>query len=531
MKNFYLLFLSIAFIVGILFSASSALACVPAGAFMVLITFLFAAALLSANKNGIFTLFLFLLVVSLGAFRYTAFNRTEKNDISHYLSCVQGKIFIQGEVINDPEEKLPKDGWAFGKPGPSQKNPPQFKQRFVFKANYIKENRIWKKASGLTLVNLTSRKQKRYKYGDILALEGFLRKPFTYSKRSNFNYSNYLANKKIYCTLTVKKGFFKKKISQDKSPVSTVIRGIYSLRAGMAHRIEKYFAYPHSSMLEAIMIGRRQNIPSELRELFARTGTLHILAISGLHVGIIYFVVRLLLKILMIPRNPAVIICILFLAAFAVLTGARASILRAGTMFSILAFSEIFQRKVSIFNLIGLSCLFILITCPNQVFDVGFILSYVAVLSIVSISPAFYELFSARGVFGVKSGSGKAVRYLMKSIAVSLAVWVGLMPLGAYYFGLISPISVIANLIVVPLLFMVMGSALFFLILGFLLKLLAVIFAESTYFFLFALIKSTDLLNNIPFGSFEIESPGVISVILYYVLAAILIGYMQKRKN
>jgi len=192
-------------------------------------------------------------------------------------------------------------------------------------------------------------------------------------------------------------------------------------------------------------------------------------------------------------------------------------------MFSILGFGEILKRKISTFNLIGLSGFVILMVNPNQIFDTGFILSYTAVLSIICLSPIFYEIFNIGNKLNFKY-------YLLTSVSVSLAVWLGLLPLVAYYFGLISPVVVAANLVVVPLLFMIMGSGILFLSLGFLSKFLAACFSQSIWFFLVVLVNSIRFLKNIPLGYFEIRPPHLYSVVLYYAILLSGLVCMRFRK-
>ncbi|MEE9500275.1 MAG: ComEC/Rec2 family competence protein, partial [Candidatus Omnitrophota bacterium] len=402
------------------------------------------------KKDFLFIVFLFLLVFLLAVLRYNSFNRIQRYNIKNYIFYSPDEILVKGEVKSDISTGKKKIA------------------SFTLEANSIKQDDRWERADGLALVNMYGTKKPAFKYGDIVVLEGRLRRPFSYGKKSNFDYRKYLANKRIYSILNVKKGQSLRKIGEDKKIATSLRRIIYSLRSRLTSHIETYLTPPYSSILTAILLGKREKIPPALNSLFAKTGTLHILAISGLHVGIIYFALRVILKIFRIQRNLSIILSVLFLVSFTILTGARPSILRATTMFSILAFGEILRRKISIFNLIGLSSFIILMVNPNQVFDIGFILSYTAVLSIICISPIFYEIFHVGNKLNFKY-------YLLTSVSVSLAVWLGLLPLIAYYFGLISPVVVAANLVVVPLLFMIMGSGILFISLGFLSRFLAAV--------------------------------------------------------
>ncbi|NQU95937.1 MAG: ComEC family competence protein [Candidatus Omnitrophica bacterium] len=512
MKNSYLLYFSVAFICGILLASFGIFENLSPLTFTISIIILFTLLSIFIKKDLLFFALLFLLMSLLGFARYSTFNIIDNNNVKNYTYTPQETVFIQGKVGSDPEEK----------PGGK-------KETFTLEARSIKLHDKWRSITGLTLVNLRGENKIPFQYGDIVILEGALKEPSYYKIRSSFDYRRYLANKRIYSVLSVKSAFFRKKIGEDRECASQFIRAIYSIRASLETRIEKYLRPPYDSILSAILLGKRQKMPSALKDIFAKTGTLHILAISGLHVGIIYFAVIIILKILRIRHNAAIVLSVLFLICFAILTGARASILRATTMFSILALGGIFKRKISIFNLIGLSSLAILMVNPNQLFDLGFILSYTAVLSIVTMAPLFYRAFSKNRVPGRFDTAGKrAKQYMLGSVSVSLAAWLGLLPLIAYYFGLVSPIVVIANLIVVPLLFAVMGSGILFVTLGFLSHFLAAILSQSTWFLLFILISSVKFLKNIPFSYFDVNQPHLLAIIAYYL---ILLGALKARKT
>ncbi len=512
MKSYYILLISVIFICALILTSLGVFRYISALFLAILIIFVFGLLILSTKRDFLFTAFLLLLVFLLGVARYNIFNTIDKNNIKNYIYFTKEPVLVQGKVVSDPSRS------RNGK-----------KETFILEANSVRLAGNFRKANGLALVNLYGRNTPVYQYGDIVVIEGTLRTPFSYRGQPGFDYRKYLANKRIYSTLNVKKNFLSKKIGEDKKNITRIIRNIYSLRAKLALHIVTSLDYPERSVLTAMLLGKRQKIPSALKDLFAKTGTLHILAISGLHVGIIYFALRAILKIFKMPKNVSIILSILFLVGFTILTGARASILRATTIFSNLAFGEMLKRKTSIFNLIGLSSLMILAVDPNQVFDVGFILSYTAVLSIVCISPFLYGIFPAEKA--LVSLWRKIGYYLSRSVTVSLAVWLGLLPLIAYYFGLISPVVVIANLVVIPLLFVIMGSGILLVSLGFLTKFLTAVFAQSTWFFLFVLIKAIKFLKDIPLAYFEIKPLPLYVILIYYLVLLIALKCLRGLKK
>ena len=466
MKNYYILFISVVFICSLILTSLAVFEFCRPQALAASIIAVFTLLTLSFKRDSLFIASFFLLVFLLGIVRYNTFNIIDENHIKNYARYSQNTALMEGTVASDPK------GSRGGK-----------KRSFILEVNSIRSDGNRRDTTGFVLVNLYGDRRPLFRYGDIACLEGSLYQPFSYKKQSRFDYGKYLANKRIYSILSVKKGLIQKKVGEDKRITISTRRALYSLRAKFESHIEAYLAHPYSSILTAILLGKRQKIPSGLNDIFAKTGTLHILAISGLHVGIIYFALRVILKIFRIQKNLSIILSVLFLASFTILAGARPSIIRATTMFSILGLGEILRRKISIFNLLGLSSFIILMVNPNQIFDMGFIFSYTAVLSIICISPMLYDIFKVRNKANFKY-------YLSTSVSVSLAAWLGLAPLIAYYFGLVSPVCVLANLVVIPLLFMIMGFGILFLSLGLLSKFLATVFSQSIWFFLITLVNS-----------------------------------------
>ncbi|MBN1353214.1 MAG: ComEC family competence protein [Candidatus Omnitrophica bacterium] len=515
MKNFYLFHSAAAFITGSLFARRFA-SSIPFYVIGIFVAILFLLLVLSIRKDTVFFILFILIVFSLGFMRYKAFNHTDAGNIKNYLQYHKTKVFLSGKIESVLDESRNSA-----------------KKTFTLEVRSIRFDDEWIGVNGFVLVNIYGEAGHNFEYGDIVVLEGFLMRPFSYAgKKTRFDYRKYLAHKRIYAVLNVKRGFFASKIASDSSLAANVLRGIYSMRDLLATRIERFLDPPHSAILTAILLGKRQKIPSYIKDLFIKTGTLHILAISGLHIGIIYFALRLILRIFRTGNALSAILAVLFLAFFTMLTGARPSILRATVMFSIFALGAVMKRKISVYNTIGLSCLVILIANPNQVFGTGFILSYTAVLSVVYITPAFYRLFS----LGPKRGFSKKIAdrfksYILKSLSVSMAAWIGLLPLTAHYFGLFSPVVVIANIIVIPLLVLIMGCGILFISLGFLSPFLSNIIAQSIWPFILALIFTVSTLKKIPLSYVEMNPPGTYAILLYYVMLFIAVHMVTGKKT
>ncbi len=198
-------------------------------------------------------------------------------------------------------------------------------------------------------------------------------------------------------------------------------------------------------MLAALTLGYKDALTPELRESFSTTGAMHVLAVSGLHVGIIYAVFGLILSLVLrnTRRNERLksALIILFLWFYAFVTGLSPSVLRATIMFSCMALAGIIGRKSQTFNTIFLSAFLLLLYKPTLLFDVGFELSYSAVIAIVYFQPKIVGLLTVKNRF---------LRWAWELTAVSLAAQIGTAPFSIYYFHQFPNYFLLSNFVVIP---------------------------------------------------------------------------------
>ncbi|HPD26843.1 MAG TPA: ComEC/Rec2 family competence protein [Paludibacteraceae bacterium] len=197
-------------------------------------------------------------------------------------------------------------------------------------------------------------------------------------------------------------------------------------------------------MLAALTLGYKDALAPELRESFSTTGAMHVLAVSGLHVGIIFVVFGFLFSFMDRWRlgkrlKPIVIIFLLWCYAF--ITGLSPSVLRSSVMFSCMVLSGVFGRKSNTYNNIFLSAFFLLFFNPNLLFDIGFQLSYSAVLAIVYFQPKI------AGLIYVKN---RWLRWAWELAAVSLAAQLGTAPFSVFYFHQFPNYFLLSNFVVIP---------------------------------------------------------------------------------
>ncbi len=199
-----------------------------------------------------------------------------------------------------------------------------------------------------------------------------------------------------------------------------------------------------TGLLQAMVLGYKNQLDPDAKKLFTKTGVIHVLAVSGLHVGIIYLFLSWILKLKRNQVNAAwkIILLIFILFLYAMITGFSPSVSRAVLMFSFMRIGELFGKKVHTLNALAFSAFIILIYNPTELFQLGFQLSYFAVLSIVIFYPAIYGLLFFKNTILDK---------LWSLTAVSLAAQIGTFPWALYVFHQFPVYFILSNWVTIPL--------------------------------------------------------------------------------
>lgn len=221
------------------------------------------------------------------------------------------------------------------------------------------------------------------------------------------------------------------------------------------------FEEKHLELMQALILGQKQAINKDTYNDFAEAGVVHILAVSGLHVGIILVIIQYLFRpLLRFPkygRPVLVILSILLLWCFAALAGFSPSVMRASTMFSFLAMGQLNRRKTNSINMLCLSALVLLLIKPQFLFEVGFQLSYAAVFAIVMLYPVFSKIYQPRY---------KIPKLFIDTAYVSLAAQIGVLPFQLYYFHQFPGLFLLGNIVVIPCLGVLLSGGILCIILS-----------------------------------------------------------------
>lgn len=276
---------------------------------------------------------------------------------------------------------------------------------------------------------------------------------------SQFDYKNYLEKKYIYHQLFISNA----SLFQISSNTHTIFGIANNLREFINKKLDPYNFKPDElAIINALLLGQRQDISEEVYTSYTNAGAIHILAVSGLHVGIILIILSVVFKPLERFKHGKffkTILLVLILWCFALVAGLSASVTRAVTMFSIVVIALNLKRPTNIYNTLAISMFVILLFKPLFLFDVGFQLSYLAVFAIVAIDPFLYKLWQPKNYI---------VDKFWHTFTITVSAQFGIIPVSLYYFHQFPGLFFISNLVIIPILGLILG-------LGILIILLAVL--------------------------------------------------------
>ncbi|MDZ4757665.1 MAG: ComEC/Rec2 family competence protein [Bacteroidota bacterium] len=346
-------------------------------------------------------------------------------------------------------------------------------------------------------------------HGSILLLSG---KPIEIPKPLNpgeFDYNRYMKINSYSYQVFARDGEWEM-VGKDSSHVLDNL--FYSIKKYIVGLYKNYIpGDEQKGVAAALIFGYREDLSQDLVEAYADTGTLHVLAVSGLHVGILYFVLKALLGFLTRKKSLRILrfcIIVVTLWFYALITGLSPSVNRAALMFTIIIIAETFHRNTNIYNSIAASAFILLLINPYSLYDVGFQLSYLAVLGIVFLHPRIYSWFTFNNWF---------TNQVWNITAVSIAAQLATSPLGFYYFGQFPNYFLISNLLIIPLSTIITYIGLLLVAFSFI-----PLLASSMGIALDYLIKWTDdtvkFIGQIPYATFEGVSIGFWQTLLLLII-------------
>jgi len=370
------------------------------------------------------------------------------------------------------------------------------------------------KLIGKTLLNVQKDSiPQSLKVDDILITSASLKDLIHPLNPNQFDYKNYLQKQHIYHQIFSD--------TQQLLVVSSVRHTLFGyaaqLRTTINSKLKIYNFKPDElALINALLLGQRQDISPEIYDSYTKAGAIHILAVSGLHVGIILLLLNSLFKPIEYLKNGKILKSILIIGilwSFAVVAGLSASVTRAVMMFSIVAIGMNLKRPSNIYNTLAMSMFILLLLKPLFLFDVGFQMSYLSVIAIVSFQPKLEKLWKS---------PPKVFKKLWQILTVTIAAQFGVVPISLFYFHQFPGLFFLSNLLIIPFLGLILGMGILIITLAllnflplWLAELYGGIISVMNSFVRWISHQETFILKDISFGLLQVVAAYLLIIALY----------------
>lgn len=392
----------------------------------------------------------------------------------------------------------------------------------TFSASGIIVNDERKEVSGTALIQVP--RYPAYRYGDVLKITGKLETPEPFD---NFDYKTYLARQGIYSVV-----YYPKVEVLGQGEGFKPLQWIYSLREQLSASLARALPEPQGSLAQAILLGLRGNIPDSLNEAFSRTGTAHLLAISGLHMSII-IAILLSLGILLFGRQHSIYIwlALALIWLYALLTGMHPPIIRAAIMGSLFLIAEYLGRQRSALIALTFAAAVMVGIQPQLLWSVSFQLSFLAMAGLILFYP-YFQAWGRKGVALLFKNKGKIVptaSIITDGFAATLAATIAVGPLIAYNFGIVSLVALPTTFFSLPALPAIIVTAALVAFVGLFALLASQILGWLAWLFLSYLVFLVQGFAVLPHSSLEVTTISTWHIWGYYAILAGVIACFNYR--
>ena len=435
------------------------------------------------------------------AYQLTIYN-TQKFSPSHFSNYIKGNDIVYARLADSYIEK-------------------EKSLKSVIEILFIENNGQWKKCLGKAMVYLKKDSSSmRLKYGDEILLKTNFKVVPSPQNPGEFNYKRFLSFHNIYQQGYVNTSDWR---NLERNSGNPLLKYSIGLRTSLLEVLKtNNLTGDELSVGAALLLGYTDKLDADIISAYSSTGALHVLSVSGLHVAIVYIVFSWFLFFLDKKKKGRIIkavLLILFLWFYAALTGLSPSVLRAATMFSFIIVAKAFNKHTNIYNTLAASALFLLLINPYLIMEVGFQLSYLAVIGIVYIQPKIQEWFTF---------DNWLLNQIWTITAVSIAAQIATCPLGLHYFHQFPNYFLLSNLIVIPIstVIIYVGIGVFtFSHIPIAVKYLAIVFTWLIWF----LNASVKWIESLPFSLLQGISISILETWLLYGLTIVILFYMSNR--
>ncbi len=457
-----------------------------------LILFIF---LLQKVKKSAFVIFACLLFFIFGAIHFDFKHRAYTQGLEEYYG---NPTTIEGYIADEPERDSDK-------------------VKFIIKTEHITLQKKEKLEVKL-VVNLYSNGLALKEIGELgyrkrIVIQSVIKRPKSATNPGGFDYQRYLAGIGVSGTINLLGTSDLSVIGEE--PGGWIFKLGYRIKNSVLRIIEYCLDKNQAGLLSGMIIGYKNGLDDRAFEAFSKAGLTHIMVASGMNVAFIMLPLLFLFDKLHIGRRSANILTMLALILFVFITGFSASVVRAVIMGCIILTGRSIMRETDIYTSISSAALILLVMNPYALFDIGFQLSFTATLSLVLFYPKLKKIVSGKYIPEVISDT----------LAATLAAQAGVIPITLYYFNNLSIISVLSNLLVVPLVQIITVIGFIMVFAGLLKIHIAVILGYINNTFLSYILFITEVSSKLPFSSVILPTPPIWAILVYYtVLCYIFLG-------
>ncbi|MBR3655132.1 MAG: ComEC family competence protein [Elusimicrobia bacterium] len=398
---------------------------------------------------------------------------------------------LTGKVITEPTQKGEKQQFIL--------------EVFDLNGQKIKKEKTFVYAS--TAYNI--------EYGDIIFVSGKLNTPEKPTFPYIFDYNLYLQRENIYTI------FYQQTFELIEKKPNKIKQISFKIKNGIEKRTDQYFKDPVSSILKSMIVGDKSSLDKDIKEDFINTGLIHILVISGLHIGFCAVIFMFCFKLSGLKLNHIYLLTIPALFFYVLLTGSNPPAIRAAIMASCILFSLMINREPLIYNALALSALIILIFNPQSLFTASFQLSFLATFGLLYLYPKFSTCFGK-----IKN---KFLNSVWDIICVTLSAQIALIPLLIFYFGKLSIVSFVLNLIIVPIIPIIIGLSFVFYISTFVSYYVALSVSFILSYLLNFVLYVINYSAGLDYSVAYFAVPGISKILFYFFAIYVMLEIKNKK--